>query len=64
MSLHLFSSVAKHLGIVMKDNTIVDPWPTALKIPIGQPGFREEFDEVLASPFTGVERCVEWKRGK
>ncbi|KAI1095425.1 hypothetical protein F5B19DRAFT_481800 [Rostrohypoxylon terebratum] len=64
MSLHLFSSVAKHLGIVMKDNTVVDPWPTALKIPQGLPGFREEFDAVLASPFTGVERCVEWRKMK
>lgn len=42
-------------------NTIVDPWPTRLKLYPGQPGAQEEFDNALASPFSGVERYVEWK---
>ncbi|KAI3324399.1 hypothetical protein HD806DRAFT_522187 [Xylariaceae sp. AK1471] len=50
-------------GLVMKKtNTIVDKWPTQLKLKPGDPGARKEFDLLLASSFTGYERYVEWKR--
>ncbi|KAI1210653.1 uncharacterized protein F4807DRAFT_459493 [Annulohypoxylon truncatum] len=60
-----FPRIAERLGVAMKEqNTIGDPWPIALKIRRGQPGAQEEFDEILASPYSGVERYVEWKRVK
>ncbi|KAI0884685.1 uncharacterized protein GGS22DRAFT_188894 [Annulohypoxylon maeteangense] len=58
-----FPQIAQWLGVAMKEeNTIGDPWPTALKLAAGEPGAVEEFGAVLASTYTGVERYVEWKR--
>ncbi|KAI1779113.1 hypothetical protein F4818DRAFT_403367 [Hypoxylon cercidicola] len=55
-------SIQARLNLTMKEyNTIVDPWPTRLKLRPDQPGAQEEFARALSSPFTGVERYVEWK---
>ncbi|KAI0131304.1 hypothetical protein F4814DRAFT_164862 [Daldinia grandis] len=58
-----FGDIEKDLHVVMKgQNTIGDAWPTALKLRPGQAGAKEEFDDALASSYSGVERYVEWKR--
>ncbi|KAI1388290.1 uncharacterized protein F4822DRAFT_240795 [Hypoxylon trugodes] len=58
-----FRQAAEELGVVMKEhNTIGDAWPMSLKLRPGEPGAQEEFDGLLASGATGVERFVEWKR--
>jgi hypothetical protein len=47
---------------VKADNTVVEKWPTALKLKLPQPAAKEEFDVLLASGHGGNERYVEWKR--
>ncbi len=43
-------------------NTVVEKWPTQLKLKIGQKGAEEEFRLNLGSSFTNIERYVEWMR--
>lgn len=63
MAMVKFDRIAEELDVAMKeDNTIVDPWPTRLKLRQGQPGAQEEFATLLSSSFSGLERYVEWKR--
>lgn len=58
-----FHRIAEDLRVKMKEhNTIGDPWPTRLKLRLGEPGAKEEFLYALSSSFIGAERCVEWKR--
>lgn len=58
-----FQQATKGAGMVVKEeNTIIEPWPTRLKLQAEQAGAQEEFNLVLASNFTGVERYVEWKK--
>ena len=58
-----FQQAAKGAGMVVKEeNTIIEPWPTRLKLQPKQAGAQEEFNLMLASNFTGVERYVEWKK--
>jgi hypothetical protein len=47
---------------VKADNTVIEKWPTALKLKWPQPGAKEEFDVLLASGHGGNERYVEWRR--
>ena len=42
-------------------NTIVEKWPTQLKLQLGQKGAEEEFRLLLGSGFMNVERYVEWR---
>ena len=44
------------------NNTVIEKWPTRLKIPRGQNGAEEEFRLNLGSNFTNTERYVEWRR--
>jgi len=61
MTLLKFDEIAKALGVVMKKrNTIVEAWPTALKLKPTDSGAQEEFKLLLASDFSGLERNVEW----
>ncbi|KAI0850207.1 hypothetical protein F5Y00DRAFT_43671 [Daldinia vernicosa] len=63
MAVQHFEDIERDLHVTMKEqNTIGDAWPTALKLRPGQEGAQEEFDDALASSYTGVERYVEWKR--
>jgi hypothetical protein len=63
MVLQRFDTIARALGVILKKtNTIVEPWPTALKLQPTQIGAQEEFELLLASNFSGLERYVEWKR--
>lgn len=58
-----FEQIGEALGLVMKPkNTIVEPWPYKLKRRPGQRGAQEEFDMLLGSSHSGIERYVEWKR--
>jgi hypothetical protein len=65
MALQKFDAVSKALGVVMKkSHTVIEPWPTALKLRHNQKGGREAFELLLASSCSGVERYVEWKRAE
>lgn len=58
-----FKQLEQKACVTMKEKpTVVEPWPTALKLRPGQDGAQAEFDLLLASSFTGLERYVEWKR--
>ncbi|OAA37382.1 hypothetical protein NOR_07081 [Metarhizium rileyi] len=57
-----FDKCSEDLGIIMKvKNTIVEEWPTRLKLRPGQRGAEDEFRNNLGSGFTSLERYVEWK---
>jgi hypothetical protein len=58
-----FEQICADLQVEMKPrNTIVDMWPTQLKLREGQAGAIEEFRYKLGSSVTNVECCVEWRR--
>ncbi|KAK4207107.1 hypothetical protein QBC37DRAFT_456544 [Rhypophila decipiens] len=58
-----FDGLSTKLGVSEKEcNTIVEKWPTRLKLRHGQDGAQEEFMVLLGSNFSGTERYVEWKR--
>jgi hypothetical protein len=58
-----FKKLEQKACVTMKKKpTVIESWPTALKLRPGQNGAQEEFDLLLASNFTGLERYVEWKR--
>lgn len=63
MALCKFEQICTDLQVEMKKrNTIVDMWPTQLKLREGQDGAIEEFRFKLGSSVTNVECCVEWRR--
>ncbi|KAF2644956.1 hypothetical protein P280DRAFT_504434 [Massarina eburnea CBS 473.64] len=65
MALDRFDMISTALGVDMKKtNTIIEPWPMALKLKLPQKGAQEEFEFLLASNHTGWERYVEWKWAK
>ena len=58
-----FESVSIDYGISPQpEHTIVDKWPTRLKLRPGDEGDLEEFWLLLGSDFSGLERYVEWRR--
>ena len=58
-----FEQISADLGVEMKkSNTIVEKWPTQLKLKVGQKGAEEEFRLNLGSSFTNIERYIEWRR--
>jgi hypothetical protein len=58
-----FDRVASELRVAEKEhNSIVEKWPMRLKRQFGQEGGQEEFDVMVGSNLTGMERYVEWKR--
>ncbi|KAF2792338.1 hypothetical protein K505DRAFT_307801 [Melanomma pulvis-pyrius CBS 109.77] len=58
-----FKQIEKESHVAVKiPSTIIEPWPTALKLRPGQEGAQEEFDLLVASNFSGIERYVEWKK--
>lgn len=58
-----FIQMSVELGVEMKrNNTIVDKWPTQLKLKLGQEGTEEDFDLLLGSGCVDMERDAEWKR--
>jgi len=60
-----FKAVQRDSGMVMKTkHTVIEEWPTALKLRPGQPGALEEFHLLLSSGGTSSNRYVEWKWAK
>ncbi|KAN0076101.1 protein of unknown function (DUF4470) domain containing protein [Elaphomyces granulatus] len=58
-----FEQVSTDLRVEMKkSNTVVEEWPTRLKLQPGEDGAKEEFRLKLGSNFTNTERYVEWRR--
>jgi len=58
-----FDRISADLGVAEKEsNTIVEKWPMRLKLQPGQEDAQEEFNVMLGSNFSGMERYVEWKR--
>jgi hypothetical protein len=58
-----FGQISNDLGMRMKaHNTIIEKWPTQLKLRKGQKGAEEEFRLNLGSNLTNIERYVEWTR--
>lgn len=58
-----FKKIEQYFNVRMKDpHTIIEKWPMRLKLRPGQAGAQEEFDLLLSSAHTGIERYVEWKR--
>jgi hypothetical protein len=63
MELNKFEQICIDLQVEMKKrNTIVDMWPTQLKLLEGQEGAMEEFRLKLGSSVTNLECYVEWRR--
>jgi hypothetical protein len=58
-----FDRLTQHSGMVMKkQHTIVERWPTRLKLTPGQHGADTELDVALRVESSYTERYVEWKR--
>ena len=61
--LHRFDQISAEINITEKEsNTVTERWPMQLKLQPGQEGAQEEFELVLASNWSGLERYVEWRR--
>jgi hypothetical protein len=55
-----FEEISADLCLEMKkSNTVVEKWPTRLKLQLRQKGAEEEFRLKFGSGFTCVERYVE-----
>ncbi|CZR50286.1 uncharacterized protein PAC_00158 [Phialocephala subalpina] len=60
-----FEQLSVDLGVEMKaTHTVIEKWPTQLKLKPGEQGAEEEFRLMLGSNFSGVERYVEWRRSE
>lgn len=60
-----FKQISADLNVEMKKvHTVVEKWPTRLKLKIGEKGDKEEFLMLLGSNFIGTERHVEWRRAE
>ena len=58
-----FGQISADFQVAMKDfNTVVEPWPTKPILEPGQKGSQDEFNTLLGSNYTCVERFVEWRR--
>ncbi|OBT89075.1 hypothetical protein VE02_01946 [Pseudogymnoascus sp. 03VT05] len=65
MVCHKFEQISVNLKVEMKEvHTIVEKWPTRLKLRLGEKGDKEEFIMLLGSSFIGTERHVEWRRAE
>ncbi|KAJ5742540.1 uncharacterized protein N7511_011272 [Penicillium nucicola] len=54
--------ISADLQVAMKDlNTVVEAWPTKPMLERGQQGSQDEFNILLGSNHTCVERFVEWR---
>ena len=61
--LYEFESLASRLGVDLKtENSIVEPWPTRLKFEQDKSWSQHEFDIILGSDLSCLERYVEWRR--
>ncbi|KAF2741866.1 hypothetical protein M011DRAFT_413673, partial [Sporormia fimetaria CBS 119925] len=59
-----FEQIAKDRGLMVKErNTIMNPWPTGVGCG-KRAGDKEGVEKILAMPWNGLERYVEWKRAE
>lgn len=60
--LYGFASLAGRLGMDLETkNSIVEPWPTRLKLKQDGTWSQHEFNAILGSDFSCLERYVEWR---
>ena len=60
-----FEQISVDLGVkIKKSNTVVEKWPTQLKLKTGQKDVKEEFRLNLGSSFVNTERYVEIDEGR
>ena len=60
-----FEQISADLCVeIKKSNTVIEKWPTQLKLQLGQKGAEEEFRLNLGSSFMNIECYVEWRRVK
>ncbi|KAK1055362.1 hypothetical protein LTR12_013176 [Friedmanniomyces endolithicus] len=65
MQEHKFDTFPALFQMVMKEpNTIIEKWPLRLKSLPHEIGAKEEFSTILSTPYTGIERYIEWSRTK
>ncbi len=58
-----FAAIETRCGLKMKaPHTIIDKWPTRLKLQPDQQGAQDEFNVVFSSSHRGMDRYVEWAR--
>ncbi|KAL9067635.1 MAG: hypothetical protein Q9157_006739 [Trypethelium eluteriae] len=63
METHRFKEAENHFDVKMKEpHTIIEKWPTRLKLRHGEQGWEDEFKTKHSSDHSGSERYVEWKR--
>ncbi|KAK3645816.1 hypothetical protein LTR22_014584 [Elasticomyces elasticus] len=63
MNLYRFEELSTALHLVLRnENSIVEAWPMRLKLRHGEVGYQEEFDVLLGSNNSGLERHTEWAR--
>ncbi|KAK1048026.1 hypothetical protein LTR33_014919 [Friedmanniomyces endolithicus] len=65
MKVHRFDMFPAFMQMVPREpNTIIEKWPLRLKLFPHEKGAKEEFNSLLSSAHTGIERYVEWNRTK
>lgn len=58
-----FDEFPKYMKVGIKaEHTIIEKWPSRLKLKPGQAGVQEEFDRMMGAGVTGKEFYLEWKR--
>ncbi|KAL9097609.1 MAG: hypothetical protein Q9165_000506 [Trypethelium subeluteriae] len=63
MEFHRFKEAEKLHDVKMKEShTVIEQWPTRLKLQHGEPGWEDEFKIKHSSGHSGNQRYVEWKR--
>lgn len=63
MKIQGFEDAARDASMIMKEkNTIVGAWPLRFKVHPIDGDAQEEFNLLLSSNSSGVERYVEWTR--
>jgi hypothetical protein len=61
--LYEFGPLTARLGLeVKRENSVVERWPTRLKHKQEEAWSQHEFNILLGSDFSGLERYVEWRR--
>ena len=65
MKVHRFDMFPAFMQMVPREpNTIIEKWPLRLKSLPHEIGAKEEFSTILSTPYTGIERYIEWSRTK
>ncbi|USW53875.1 hypothetical protein Slin15195_G071940 [Septoria linicola] len=49
---------------IKQQHTVIEEWPTRLKLKYWQPGAQQEFDQAFGGAHKGMERYLEWKKAQ